>query len=109
MQCAFRGAKGLLVPPKTSLKSVRHYPPQRGRRAVNFLHDLSVHSKHVCVKFPHAGVHAVSFQSAARAMTAMPIADRAVGPDGKPTRSVLVVDGDRRVSSFLDRALSAAG
>jgi len=42
-------------------------------------------------------------------MTAMPIADRAVGPDGKPTRCVLVVDGDARVSSFLDRALSAAG
>src|SRR5713101_237747 len=42
-------------------------------------------------------------------MTAMPIADRAVGSDGKPTRCVLMVDGDARVSSFLDRALSAAG
>src|SRR5438874_11002169 len=42
-------------------------------------------------------------------MTAMLVADPSLGPDGKPTRSVLVVDGDARVSSFLDRSLSAAG
>jgi two-component system response regulator MprA len=42
-------------------------------------------------------------------MTAMPMADRSVEPEGQPTRSVLVVDGDDRVASFLDRSLSAAG
>src|SRR5882672_4075086 len=42
-------------------------------------------------------------------MTAMPIADRSPGPEGHPTRRVLVVDGDARVASFLDRSLSAAG
>jgi two-component system response regulator MprA len=39
----------------------------------------------------------------------MAMADRAFGPDGTPSRRVLVVDGDPRVSSFLDRALTAAG
>src|SRR5713226_4776033 len=42
-------------------------------------------------------------------MTAMLVADPSLGPDGKPTRCVLVVDGNARVSSFLDRSLSAAG
>jgi two-component system response regulator MprA len=42
-------------------------------------------------------------------MQAMPTADRSPSPDSKPTRRVLVVDGDARVASFLDRALSAAG
>ncbi len=42
-------------------------------------------------------------------MTAMPMADRSLGAAGQPPRQVLVVDGHARVSSFLDRSLSAAG
>jgi DNA-binding response OmpR family regulator len=42
-------------------------------------------------------------------MTAMPIADSSAGRDAQPRRTVLVIDGDVRVASFLDRSLSAAG
>ena len=42
-------------------------------------------------------------------MTAMPMADRSLGPASEPIRTVLVVDGDARLASFLDRSLSAAG
>lgn len=42
-------------------------------------------------------------------MTAMPAADCSVEPDRAAARCVLVIDGDVRVASFLDRSLSAAG
>jgi two-component system response regulator MprA len=42
-------------------------------------------------------------------MTAVPNAHLADGTERRLIRRVLVVDGDARVSSFLDRALSSAG
>ncbi|MCA1645712.1 MAG: response regulator transcription factor [Chloroflexi bacterium] len=42
-------------------------------------------------------------------MTAMPMLNRSLGPDVPPLRRVLLVDGDARLASFLDRSLAAAG
>ncbi len=42
-------------------------------------------------------------------MTAMPTVDRSIGPDRQPAQYVLVVDGNARGWSFLDRSLAAAG